>query len=549
MPITMNNDAAVDVPSPAVPKNTLFFENGTLKSKDSSGNVVIYGSSGSVGTVTSIDASGANGILVSGGPITTAGTLDFSLGDISPTSLTTGNITTTGALFANGTTGIAGQILTSDASGKPSWQTPSTGYKISSTNNTDVDLGTGTAPTPWVQLDPTITPTQTIPAGSGSYHFENLIQNNTTRTGVIDFGIGINGNPPDPDKIYAFSIGANYQSVIAYSVINQTDIIAGNTYTLYGRIESNNGTAFHIISLNSIRQSIFQISQQGQTGGTVVGFTFTDANGIHGIVDTPTTTPNLTLSLNDITPTSVTSTGPIEVNIPGGDLPFIIGTTNVGESGQPYNCYISAEGIQGFEVDCNSMLVLGDDPGGQIFTIQHKQSGNFARFVNQLDGLQLTTGSVSTNAVRNLGNPQNNTDATNKQYVDQLTSTLVPEAPTDGQTYGRNNAAWTPIVPGGVTSFNTRTGAVVLSSADVNTALGYTPYNGATNPNNYLTASTGVSQIVAGTGITITPTGGVGAVTINSSGGGGGIPDAPSDGNYYVRQNGAWTSTFNGGTY
>ena len=41
-------------------------------------------------------------------------------------------------------------------------------------------------------------------------------------------------------------------------------------------------------------------------------------------------------------------------------------------------------------------------------------------------------------------------------------------------------------IASGVTSFNTRTGAITLSSGDVTTALGYTPYN-ATNPNGYIT--------------------------------------------------------------
>ena len=42
-------------------------------------------------------------------------------------------------------------------------------------------------------------------------------------------------------------------------------------------------------------------------------------------------------------------------------------------------------------------------------------------------------------------------------------------------------AGW---ISANVQSFNTRTGAVTLTSADVTTALGYTPYN-ATNPSNY----------------------------------------------------------------
>ena len=59
---------------------------------------------------------------------------------------------------------------------------------------------------------------------------------------------------------------------------------------------------------------------------------------------------------------------------------------------------------------------------------------------------------------------------------------------------------------GGVTSFNTRTGAVNLLSADVTGALGFTPLRS--------------SNILAGSGITVTPAGG--NVTIAATGGGGG---------------------------
>ena len=49
----------------------------------------------------------------------------------------------------------------------------------------------------------------------------------------------------------------------------------------------------------------------GSGSGTVTGLTFTNANGISGTVATPTTTPNLTLSLGAITPTSVAASGTI----------------------------------------------------------------------------------------------------------------------------------------------------------------------------------------------------------------------------------------------
>jgi len=51
-----------------------------------------------------------------------------------------------------------------------------------------------------------------------------------------------------------------------------------------------------------------------------------------------------------------------------------------------------------------------------------------------------------------------------------------------------------------VTSFNARTGAVTLSQADVTAALGYTPYNGTTNPNNFVTSANVVASFNGRTG-------------------------------------------------
>ena len=63
----------------------------------------------------------------------------------------------------------------------------------------------------------------------------------------------------------------------------------------------------------------------------------------------------------------------------------------------------------------------------------------------------------------------------------------------DGKVYTKKDNGTASIVEvgggGGVTSFNTRTGAVTLSGSDVTTALGYTPYN-ATNPAGYITGIT-----------------------------------------------------------
>jgi hypothetical protein len=56
-------------------------------------------------------------------------------------------------------------------------------------------------------------------------------------------------------------------------------------------------------------------------------------------------------------------------------------------------------------------------------------------------------------------------------------------------------------IVGGVTSFNTRTGAITLSSSDVTTALGFTPYNNS-NPSGYIT---GITSTMVTTALGYTP--------------------------------------------
>jgi hypothetical protein len=74
-----------------------------------------------------------------------------------------------------------------------------------------------------------------------------------------------------------------------------------------------------------------------------------------------------------------------------------------------------------------------------------------------------------------------------------LTTTGTAGAATYNSTTGVLNV---PQYVGGVTSFNTRTGAITLTSGDVTTALTFTPYN-ATNPSNYIA----LTALSAGTGI------------------------------------------------
>lgn len=82
---------------------------------------------------------------------------------------------------------------------------------------------------------------------------------------------------------------------------------------------------------------------------------------------------------------------------------------------------------------------------------------------------------------------------------DFANSPTIGQVATNGVvSYTWDGSKWAPTAAGatGVSSFNTRTGAVTLSSGDVTGALTYTPYN-ATNPSGYQTAAQ-VAAVVDG---------------------------------------------------
>lgn len=83
------------------------------------------------------------------------------------------------------------------------------------------------------------------------------------------------------------------------------------------------------------------------------------------------------------------------------------------------------------------------------------------------------------------------TTITSSDVTTALGYTPVTNARTltiNGVTYDLTaNRSWT--IAGGVTSFNTRTGAITLLSTDITSTLGYTPYNAA-NPAGYISSYT-----------------------------------------------------------
>ena len=91
-----------------------------------------------------------------------------------------------------------------------------------------------------------------------------------------------------------------------------------------------------------------------------------------------------------------------------------------------------------------------------------------------------------------------------------LTTTGTSGAATYNSTTGVFNI---PQYQGGVTSFNTRTGAISLLSADVTTALGFTPYN-STNPSGFIS---GITSANVTTALGYTPVTNARTLTINGT--------------------------------
>jgi len=109
-----------------------------------------------------------------------------------------------------------------------------------------------------------------------------------------------------------------------------------------------------------------------------------------------------------------------------------------------------------------------------------------------------------------------------------LTTTGTSGAATYDNATGIFNI---PQYQGGVTSFNTRTGAITLLSADVTGALGFTPYND-TNPAGYIS---GITSGMVTTALGYTPVTNARTLTINGT-------------TYDLTADRSWTIPTNSGT-
>ena len=473
-------------------------DNITIDPTDGVGVVTINatGGGGGTGTVTSIRAN--TGLLVSGGatnPITTSGGLEVDFTKVVATSL----YNAAGTLLVGGgagtitqlPVGTSGQILQVSQSGQVEWATvpsaspatPTTyGLVYGQTNQTSTYYGYG--------------------AGQSVTGENNVLIGDGTGSNV---GAGVNNT----------FLGA-YQGYPGLS-----DSVALATGAGAVRFFANSAGAWSLSGDAQFGQAGQVLSSQGQNSPpqwvTPVNAPITDVNDGPGI---STDINGTTLTINNEGVLSVTSSSPIVATTTNGNVTLsgpniltdVVSGTGISITGSGNTRTIANAGIVSLTNGLNT-VVTQVTPG--VWKVDSSGGGGG------------TITSLTEGAGIDITNPLGpNPTITNSGVLSiQDGPNIVPDVNAGNVTLSLQNVVFSVTAGSGITVGGTATNPTIANSGVISlqNGTGTTVQNvggGVWQVN--ATGTAGVTKIIAGSNVSITPVSGTGEVTINAAGGGGG---------------------------
>ena len=137
-----------------------------------------------------------------------------------------------------------------------------------------------------------------------------------------NIGINSTGAIPDSSAILDLNTGNTFGTGTSKGFLipkvaltgindNSTIIKPANSLLVYHTGSTGLTTAGYYYNAGSTTSPNWVLLLASNTGGTVTSVSVTTANGVSGTVATATTTPAISLTLGDITPTSVAATGTV----------------------------------------------------------------------------------------------------------------------------------------------------------------------------------------------------------------------------------------------